>query len=76
MDKLRDNLTREERSAIRIKEQMRLSSAVRRILEISTELHLTWEDFEWVLSDLKRRAYICSAPIESDNQENSSKYGS
>lgn len=36
----------------------RKKTAARRILEISTELRLTWADFEEVLGIVRRSAYL------------------
>jgi len=42
--------------------ELRTSEAARRILEVSTELHLTWSEFDEVLGRVKDHAYICSEP--------------
>lgn len=48
---------------------MRMSDAARRILEVATELHLTWHELEIVLSDLKDSAYICSKSTETGEMD-------
>lgn len=63
----KEPLTKEDLSSRRREEAFRMSDATRRILEVSTELHLTWEEFEDVLERVKRRAYICIAPAELNN---------
>lgn len=45
----------------------RYEEATRRILEVSTELHLTWYDFEEIIGRVKRHGYISSySGIEPD----------
>ncbi len=41
--------------------EKRIEDAAQRILEVSTELHLTWRELEEAIERIKRTAYI-SAP--------------
>lgn len=40
------------------KHEEKTKEAARRILEISTELHLTWSEFEQVLTEIKKKAVL------------------
>lgn len=55
--------------------ELRMRKATKRILEMSTELHLTWDEFEEVLGRVKGSAYICAKPMtlgeESNNPQSS-----
>lgn len=42
-------------------DRQRRKEAARRILEVSTELHLTWREFEEILDQVKGMAYISSS---------------
>jgi len=43
-------------------EEKRIEDAAQRILEVSTELHLTWHELERAVERVKSKAYI-SSPI-------------
>lgn len=47
----------------------RMDEAVRRILEVSTELHLTWHDLDSAVETIRHEAYISREPDGGNNQE-------
>jgi len=66
-----NNMTPEQEKTLREKwyklhpEVKRIEDAAQRILEVSTELHLTWYELEKAVERVKWRAYI-SVPSEAD----------